>query len=106
MDTTVLFALTGVLTLILIIGGGGWFLHRSGLTSLSQSKLFSPSVFQIDHRRYVDPKRSLVQIRDQTYLYTILLGERDLLLDKRLLPDVSFDKHPPVSPAEKGFPHD
>lgn len=83
MNSTIWMSLGFLVVFVVIIACIAWFLHRSGMMGSRQGNLFSSSIFQIDHRRYLDTKRALLQIRDQQYIYTILLGEQDLLLDKR-----------------------
>ena len=48
--------------------------------------IFSNSPVQIDFRYPLDTRRQILRVRDDKYIYTLLLAETNLLLDKAPLP--------------------
>lgn len=83
MEFYTIIKVIAILVFLLLILWGGLFVYRWGAGSVwGKTLFFPPSVFQIDHRMSIDSKRQLLQVRDQKNIYTLLLGERDILLHK------------------------
>lgn len=73
-----------VLLFLLLILWGALCAYRWGETRyFGKTIFFKPSLFKIDHRLVLDSKHQLVQIRDDHFIYTLLLGERDTVLNKQ-----------------------
>ncbi|AIK97188.1 hypothetical protein [Candidatus Odyssella acanthamoebae] len=69
-----------ILVMIAVLYGMRWIMNKTNFKMAGRKY----TEFHITDRIAIDTKRQLVRLHDKTHDYVILLGDSDLLLDKKL----------------------
>ncbi|MBW8309460.1 MAG: hypothetical protein K0M45_07495 [Candidatus Paracaedibacteraceae bacterium] len=68
-----------IIAMIAVLYGIRWVMHKTNLTGAGGRN----TDLRVTDRVTIDTKRQLLRLKDKTYEYVILLGDTDLLLDKK-----------------------
>ncbi len=78
---TLISFISVIFVMIAVLYGIRWVMNKTNLTVSGRHG----TDFCVTDRIAIDTKRHVVRLQDKTYAYVILLGDNDLLLDKKPL---------------------
>lgn len=83
-----------ILVVVLALMVGALFSYRKFVTFFPRAPyVFGDSPVRVEYRYAFDTKNYVLRFRDEDFSYTVLIGERPLLLEKKIVEKDSLNGH-------------